>query len=192
MKNASKRMIAFLTTVFVCGVFLCSCAKSDVQIEKKHREKIPKISGSSTMLATDVETLKIKMGHYLHGPGDNWRSIAESNFLLQNMEGIECYWDLSADCELIGIKKDKIVFHGTYGLGGSHITVKDILPDSALTTAPAVYTIPEPSAGDEAYVWKLDNGYIALFVPTMNLEFYDRYVYNVAYVSDLTYFSYIE
>lgn len=184
--------------VFVEDEFEQAAVKFEQIIEEKQQSKIdagiPKISASSTMLDADFETIKIRTGYDLSGPDDDWYTMAQSIFYLANMPDVDCYMNVSSSDEVIGVKNGEIVFYGNTGLNVSP-QVKDYLPDNALTTKPAIYTIRENSAvkgGLDSYVWKLKNGYMAIIVsPSTNVKFYNQYVFNIVYVADLSYLSYI-
>lgn len=192
MKNLLKVIIVY-SVIIMCGISLFSCKNNDVYdapivYQDAVDAGIPKISVNSRYLDTDFETLKIRNGYDLHGPG--WNSISESVFNLNNIEDVDCYMDISSHDELIGVKNGKIVFWGKYNLGNSTY-VKDLLPDSALSIEPAVYSV----SGNIpcVYVWKLNNGYMAVNVfLNNNFKFYDQGIYSVLYVTDLTYLSYIK
>lgn len=186
--------------VFVADKFEQAIVKFEQIIEEEYfgslETDIPEISTHNAILDADFEALKIKMGYDLSGPCDAWCSNAESIFYLTNLEDVNCYMNISSQSELIGEKNGEIVFYGIYGLSSSSVRVKDLLPNNDLTTEPAIYTIranTAAKAGLDSYVWKLSNGYMAVIVfPMDNIkEFYDQYIYNVVFITDLTYLSYI-
>ena len=185
--------------MFVADEFEQAITKFDQIINEKQKNaleaNIPAISASSQILDADFEALKIRMGYDLSGPNDSWRSNSESIFYLTNISDVDCYMNISSKDELLGVKNGEIVFFGIYGLTSSSARVMDLLPNDALTTEPAVYTIranTASKAGLDSYVWKLNNGYMAaVVVPMGNMNFYDQLVYNVVYVTDLSYLSYL-
>lgn len=175
-------------------------AESSHSIEEKQGDaldmEIPEISNRSTALDANFESIKIQMGYSLSGPDEGFRSVAESNFYLTNIDDVDCYMNVSSMNEMFGVKEGKIVFFGMYGLSSSSTRVKDLVPEEAQFANPAVYTIradTSSKAGLDSYVWKLENGYMAVaIIPINNMNFYDQIVFSVVFVDELDYLSYIE
>lgn len=174
--------------------------ESNQSVEEKQGDafdmEIPEISNRSTALDANFESIKKQMGYSLSGPDEGFRSISESNFYLTNIDDVDCYMNVSSMNEMLGVKEGKIVFFGMYGLSSSSTRVKDLVPEEALSANPAVYTIranTSSKAGLDSYVWKLENGYMAVtIVPINNMNFYEQLVFSVVFVDELDYLSYIE
>ena len=146
---------------------------------------IPKISSRSQLLDNDWAALKIQLGNYLNGPQDSWKGIAQSNLYLQNINLVDCYFDISNKSDIIGVVDSEIVFYGTYGI--TQYAVKDIISDKALLTEP--YTT---STGNEksVYVWELENGYCMIVaLSSKSLSWYNQKVFCVVHAKNLEYLA---
>ena len=194
MKSINKRKFLFIVVaiiIFYGYLYLRYSINENNDVTKTYDIHIPKLTASSNQLNINFEALQVRLGYYLAGPTDSNRSNAKSIFDLNNVSEVDFYEDLTSENNLIGVKNGKIVFWGTYGLTSSMV-VKDLLVDSALTIKPAIYKLPQKYPSWKSYIWKLDNGYMAAVVISQdNKMFYEQTVFSIAYVTDLTYLSYV-
>lgn len=173
---------------------------SDILFTKTPEENgIPTISEISINLEKNIDDLNIGTDCDLYGPYDNDTSI--DRFFLSDIDGVDHYrlnvhyWELSSyEDPYIGVKKTKIVY---WGYNNISRLVKNIIPESASFIEPAIYNVREKSPSQkrlDSYVWKLGNGYLAVFVtpdPSI-VDFYDQSATAYVYVSDLSYLSFID
>jgi len=167
-----------------------------IEVFEKNSSVIPELDSTSKFLDMNFSTYKMNMGYSLNGPSDSWENNARKLFYLVGIDEVDCYFDTDTMADLIGVQDNNVVFYGSYGLSQYSFVVKDFLSNDSLEVKPAVYTIrPETiaMAGIDAYVWKIQNGYVAIIVtPMSQLDFYDQTVSSILYINDIKYLSYID
>lgn len=158
-------------------------------IEFCNDARIPILNIRAEELDRDLEALKIRT--------ERMTNLSMVPWFLQNLDGVisYCFSTGLYTTLYFGEKDGKIVYSNSYKDTRRYNSIKNFLPDNALTTPPAVYVVdPEPGSKFPlpAYVWKIDNGYMIIITFDGGGEFYDNKIGSVYYVTDLKYLSFIK
>jgi len=147
---------------------------------------IPELSATIDLFNLDFEVVKIQMGIDLIDMTGS--SLPETIFKLQNIDDVQYFMNREDDHENLGARDGKIVWYGYYGINAD-LRVKDLIPDEALTLAPAVFS---QDGTFSAYIWKCSNGYISITtLDSGYFEFYESPAYQIVYVEDINMLSFV-
>ncbi len=154
-------------------------------------DAFPKMDYANHLLGSDIADLQALMSSGgFQGPNSSYGNMAGNIFYLKETDSMDFYlrWNNS---HILGMKDGKLELEGWWY--DSPFSVRTLVGNDA--ASPVTYTVVAPSGnspGYQAYVWKIDDGYMALIVAPIYQSWYDNYVYSRIDISDIKHLEYVD